>query len=194
MKYLFLVIFFFFAHKTPNKGEYDSVINPITIDKLQDETIKQDVFSILHGGANENLYEYETKCTKNVLTSNYGHASWTFYTIFNGKIKAKGKGMIKAKGMLKTYCQANKALIEGISFLHVKYVLRFTPNSLSVINKEILSVFGEQPIAFRVKSYISENRYQNYLFLSITNNDKKIDFVLVINDSEFYECVMSSSM
>jgi hypothetical protein len=72
-------------------------------------------------------------------------------------------------------------------------MLDFTPHSLSTINKEIASVFGGQSVSCVIKSYISKDRLKNYLYLGVENGGKKLEYVLIIKNSEFYQCIISKT-
>jgi hypothetical protein len=55
------------------------------------------------------------------------------------------------------------------------------------INREIASKFGGKIVNSRVNYYISKDKLNNYLHLFLSNEDKKIEYVLVIRNSEFYQ-------
>lgn len=166
--------------------QYDTVIIPVTANKLQDEIISKDVLSILNGKANDNLYEYKTKGKGNLVATNHRGDGWCFYVGFSEKIRAK-----KVRNEFDVYCSSSKFFLEGVRFYHVKYMLAFTPRSLNTINREIASIFGGQSVSCVVKSYISKDRLKNYLYLSMENGGKKLEYVLIIKNSEFYQCIIN---
>jgi len=188
MKRIFFSLLLLLVNGITYGKQYDTVIIPVTADKLQDEIITKDVLSILNGKANDNLYEYKPKGKGNLVTTNYRGDGWCFYVGFSEKIRTK-----KERNEFNIFCPSSKFFLEGVSYFHVKYMLDFTPHSLSTINKEIVSIFGGQSVSCVVKSYISKDRLKNYLYFGIENGGKKLEYVLIIKNSEFYQCIVSKT-
>jgi hypothetical protein len=182
MKYIFFSLLLFLLSGIAYGEEYDAVIIPVTADKLQDEIISMHILSILNRKPNDDLYEYKQKGRKSLLMNHYKHQNWMLYVNFHEQVKAKGT--------FNAYCPPDKSFVDDISYYHVKYMLAFTSHSLSAINKEIASVFGGQHIGCLVKSYISKNRLKSYLYLGMENEGRKLEYVLIIKNSEFYQCVI----
>ncbi len=183
MRYIFLFMFLTMVFNKAYAGDYDKVIVPINLDKLQDSTIRKEVLSITEGNTRDYLHEYKTKHYENMMVTEYKSNGWSFYIHFPNKI------ITREKGRFETYLEPHDILVESIRYFHVKYMLRFQNQALSNINNEISAYFGKQPIVCTARSYISHNRLRNYLCLAIENDGKILEYILVLENSGFYQCV-----
>lgn len=185
MKSTVFNILFLLASNVVYGKDYEKVIIPLVVDQLKNEIIKQNVISILSGNPNDGLYEYRTKCDKNTIESSYKNGSWMFCIRFSDKVQAKS--------LSQGHTLSGNALIDNISFFHMKYMLQFTPYTLSTINKEIFAAFSSHSITLTVKSYISKDKLRNYLHLIISSNGKMVSYVFIIDKSEFFQCIRNES-
>lgn len=131
---------------------------------------------------------YKIKGSGNLVMAHYKSKSWRFYVAFSEKIRTK-----KVKRQFDIFCPSENAFIDGIRFFHVKSMLRFFPHSLNHINANIVSLFGGRSVSCEVKSYTSNDRLRHYLYLSMETEGEKLEYVLIIRNSEFYNCVINKS-
>lgn len=184
MKNLLLAFFFLLVCNHMYAGEYAKVIVPVAVDMLQDSIVSQETYSILRGTPVDSLYEYKTKCNDQTISNSYKNSNWWFITAFTEKVNSK-------KCSLETYCPSDTLLIPYISYYHVKFMLSFPSNTLTLINKEIHDIFAGQPITCTTKAYISKTRFRNYLHLNIQTDGASLDFIFIIANSTLYQCVIN---
>jgi hypothetical protein len=185
MKIKVLFFLFLLSNFSIEAKNFNLVINPIFLDEIKDSLIKNDVYSILNSKSNNNLIEYKIKGANNLVYTEYKSNGWSFYVSFPYKIDKR-----KVKTVLDIYCPLDKNFFEDIRFFHVKFMKVFDSLSLSSINKEILDKFGGQAVKCKVKSYISKDRFRNYLYFNIENDYKKSQYVLIYNNSQFNQYVL----
>lgn len=165
-------------------GEYDKVIIPVKYEMLDDSTIRREVHFIISGDLSDSLNSYKAKNYKNCIVNKYRPNGWEFYTVFNDT------GIRCKKDRCALYRSPGQDIIKSVSFFHVKYGLIFIPPSFAALNAEIFKNFGAQAIC-TVSAYSSKDRWRHYLRLDFESGERKTMFLIIIKNSNFYQCVVS---
>lgn len=178
-------------------GAVDTLITPISADILQDTSISSDIFSILNGKANENLYtyrHYERLNKRHLLhlsvVSDFVFISHEFYLSFSEPLQKT-----KEKRIYQTACSSSLPFINGFSYLaHGKGSDGITTRALSAINQEIVSAFNGQSIQCIVKAYTSKDYHKRYCHLHLESGSKKLDYIFIIKNGDFYQFVVQKNI
>jgi hypothetical protein len=170
---------------------YDTLITPISADMLQDGQIREDVLSLLNGERQDSLEEYKVSKLRvkgRFLSNSHYNGSRNFYMSFSESLRKT-----KEKHRFQTVCPYSSPFMADISYIHMKFNLIFTAHSLGSLNKEIVSMFGGKSITCVVRSFITKDKLKNYLCLTLENEGKKLQYVLITKKGGFYECVVNKS-
>jgi hypothetical protein len=200
MKNLFntILLLLFSSIVSAQDGLVDTLITPISANMLQDTSVKSDVFSILNGKADGNLYAYRRSKLRNKrhfidisFVSNFVFTDYEFILGFSEPLRAT-----KEKRAYQTSCSSSLPFMDVLSYsFHGIGGPTLTTRALSVINQEIVSVFTGKSIRCVVKAYKSKDHRKKYCHLHLESGNKNIDYIFIIKDGYyFYQCVVQKNI
>ena len=193
-----ILLLLFSSIVSAQDGLVDTLITPISADTLQDKSIKSDIFSILNGKADEDLYAYSRSKLRNKrhfldmsFISDFVFTDSEFILGFSEPLQKT-----KEKRAYQTSCSSNQPFIDVLSYsFHGIGGPTFTTRALSAINQEIVAVFSGQSIRCIVKAYKSKDRRKKYCHLHLESGNKKLAYIFIIKDGYyFYQCVVQKNV
>lgn len=163
------------------------ILEPVPLEQVRDSICAQEVKAILSGTPVSGKFMYKTQCGMN----NIIHAvkSWEFSISLNNEIS---DGV--DKNQFSFNCSSGKPVLNFMHFMHVKYMDISKDSMLLLVNKEIADLCNNGPLNLSTKAYMSGDASRHYLYMAFSNGTQKKEFVFIIKQSNFYQCVLKNSM
>lgn len=185
-KKLFLLFLLLWVSKVEGSG-LNTVINPISINEIEDSTVKHETMCVVSKKTDGYLQKHKVKNIENLVMTTYKGGNWMFYISISDNVHNSTESEMQYHINNQNY----NGLIGDIRFYHMKYMYLIGHAVLENINSEILRVFSGKLVKCKILSYSSKDRTRHYLHLHIGNDETESNYIFIIKDSELYKCVLA---